>query len=50
MFKATVLFTAEGKTEDEAIDNILFDMNEVFRTEGQNIEVKEIKEIKNFKE
>ena len=44
MFKSTILFTAEGKTEDEAIDKILLDMNEVIRNDGQNIEVKEIKD------
>ena len=42
MFKATILFIATGNTEDEVIDNILFDMNEVIKNEGQNIEVKEI--------
>ena len=48
MFKSTILFTAEGKTEDEVIEKILFDMHEVIRNEGQNIEVKEIEEYEEF--
>ena len=44
MFKSTILFTATAETEDEVIEKILFDMNEVIKNEGQNIEVKEIEE------
>ena len=44
MFKATILFSAEAETEDEVIEKLLFDMHEVIRQEGQNIEVKEIED------
>ena len=46
MFKATILFSAEGKTEDEVIEKILFDLHEEFRREGVGIEVKEIEDTK----
>ena len=45
MFKATILFSATGKTEDETIEKILFDMSEVIRNEGTSIKIEKVEEI-----
>ena len=39
--KATITFVAYGKTEDEAIGNILFDMSEIVRQDdaGEDVPV-----------
>ena len=41
-YKAEITFTAYGKTPDEAIDNLLFDLHEAVRGECQNVEPEEI--------
>lgn len=41
-YKAEITFTAYGKTPDDAIDNLIFDLHEALRGECQNVETEEI--------
>lgn len=44
MFKGTITFAATGRTEDEVIEKILFDLHEEIRREGEGIKVEECEE------